>query len=71
MLTLDRSAVASSPEALGGTLVFRGSRVPVQTLLDYQAYGGQDGGQALLRGAYSGGQAESPDLAISGLTPSD
>ncbi len=51
MLTLDRSAVASSPEALGGTLVFRGSRVPVQTLLDYQAYGGQDGGQALLRGA--------------------
>ncbi len=35
MLTLDHSPVASSPEVLGGTLVFRGTRVPVQTLLDY------------------------------------
>ena len=35
MLTLDHSPVASSPAVLGGTLVFRGTRVPVQTLLDY------------------------------------
>ena len=35
MLTLDHSPVDSSPNVLGGTLVFRGTRVPVQTLLDY------------------------------------
>jgi uncharacterized protein (DUF433 family) len=35
MLTLDHSPVAASPGVLGGTLVFRGTRVPVQTLLDY------------------------------------
>ncbi|MEI6466964.1 MAG: DUF433 domain-containing protein [Verrucomicrobiota bacterium] len=35
MLTLDHSPVASSPDVLGGTLVFRSTRVPVQTLLDY------------------------------------
>jgi uncharacterized protein (DUF433 family) len=27
--------VVSSPEIMGGTPVFRGTRVPVQTLLDY------------------------------------
>lgn len=35
MLRLDHSPVSSSPDILGGTLVFRGTRVPVQTLLDY------------------------------------
>lgn len=35
MLTLDHSPVHSDPKILGGTLVFRGSRVPAQTLLDY------------------------------------
>ncbi|MFA6289063.1 MAG: DUF433 domain-containing protein [Opitutaceae bacterium] len=35
MVTLDHSPVASSPKVLGGTLVFQGTRVPVQTLLDY------------------------------------
>jgi uncharacterized protein (DUF433 family) len=35
MLTLDHSPVSSSPGVLGGTLVFRGTRVPVQTLIDY------------------------------------
>jgi uncharacterized protein (DUF433 family) len=35
MLTLDHSPVHSDPAVLGGTLVFRGTRVPVQTLLDY------------------------------------
>lgn len=35
MLTLDHSPVSSSPDVLGGTLVFRGTRVPVQSLLDY------------------------------------
>ena len=35
MLTLDHSPISSSPEVLGGALVFRHTRVPVQTLLDY------------------------------------
>jgi len=35
VLTLDHSPVHSDPELMGGTLVFRGTRVPAQTLLDY------------------------------------
>ena len=35
MFSLEKSPVTSSPKVLGGTLVFRGTRVPVQTLLDY------------------------------------
>ena len=35
MVTLDHSPVSSSPKVLGGTLVFRGTRVPAQTVLDY------------------------------------
>ncbi len=35
MLTLSRSPVHSDPAVMGGTLVFRASRVPAQTLLDY------------------------------------
>ena len=35
MVTLDHSPVHSDPEVLGGTLVFQGTRVPAQTLLDY------------------------------------
>ena len=35
MITLDHSPVHSDPEILGGTIVFRGSRVPAQTLFDY------------------------------------
>ncbi len=35
VLTLDHSPVHSDPKLMGGTLVFRGSRVPAQTLLDY------------------------------------
>jgi uncharacterized protein (DUF433 family) len=35
VFTLDHSPVQSSPDLMGGTLVFRGSRVPAQTLLDY------------------------------------
>jgi len=35
MITLERSPVHSDPDILGGTLVFRGTRVPAQTLLDY------------------------------------
>ena len=35
MITLKHSPVYSDPELMGGTLVFRGTRVPVQTLLDY------------------------------------
>ena len=34
-MTLDHSPVHSNPELMGGTLVFRGTRVPAQTLLDY------------------------------------
>lgn len=35
MVTLEHSPVRSDPAVMGGTLVFRGSRVPAQTLLDY------------------------------------
>lgn len=35
MFTLDHSPVHSNPELMGGTLVFKGTRVPAQTLLDY------------------------------------
>ena len=35
MLTFTHSPVSSSPEVMGGTLVFRGTRVPAQTLPDY------------------------------------
>ena len=35
MITLDHSPVHSNPRLMGGTLVFRGTRVPAQTLLDY------------------------------------
>ena len=38
MGTLD-SVVHSDPEILGGTPVFRGTRVPVKNLLDYLAAG--------------------------------
>jgi uncharacterized protein (DUF433 family) len=35
MVVLERSSVHSNPRVLGGTLVFQGTRVPAQTLLDY------------------------------------
>lgn len=35
MMTLNHSPVCSDPSVMGGTLVFRGSRLPAQTLLDY------------------------------------
>ena len=35
MLTLQHSPVHSDPDLMGGTLVFRGTRVPAQSLLDY------------------------------------
>ncbi|MEI8373970.1 MAG: DUF433 domain-containing protein [Planctomycetota bacterium] len=35
MITLVRSPVHSDPELMGGTLVFQGTRVPAQSLLDY------------------------------------
>jgi uncharacterized protein (DUF433 family) len=35
MLTLDHSPVHSNPAVMSGTLVFRGTRVPAPTLLDY------------------------------------
>jgi uncharacterized protein (DUF433 family) len=35
MITLTHSPVHSDPEVMGGTLVFAGTRVPAQTLLDY------------------------------------
>jgi len=40
MTVLDHSPVHSDPEVLGGTLVFAGTRVPAQTLLDYVSRGG-------------------------------
>ncbi len=39
MLTLDHSPVHSDPEIMGGTIVFRGTRVPAQTILDYLDHG--------------------------------
>ena len=35
MVTLAQSPVHSDPAILGGRLVFRGTRVPAQTVLDY------------------------------------
>ena len=35
MVTQSLSPVRSDPSVMGGTLVFRASRVPAQTLLDY------------------------------------
>ncbi len=35
MLTLAHSPVTSTPGVLGGTIVFTGTRVPAQTLIDY------------------------------------
>jgi len=29
------SVISSNPEVMGGSAVFRGTRVPVQTLIDY------------------------------------
>jgi uncharacterized protein (DUF433 family) len=31
----DSLPISSSPEIMGGTMVFAGTRVPVQTLMDY------------------------------------
>lgn len=39
MIALDHSPVQSDPRILGGTLVFKGTRVKAQTLLDYIAAG--------------------------------
>jgi uncharacterized protein (DUF433 family) len=39
MITLDHSPVQSDSRILGGTLVFKGTRVKAQTLLDYLAAG--------------------------------
>jgi uncharacterized protein (DUF433 family) len=35
MISMDHSPVHSDPKILGGTLVFRGTRVKAQTLFDY------------------------------------
>lgn len=44
MITLHHSPVHSDPALLGGTIVFKGTRVPAQTLLDYlnDGYGIQE-----------------------------
>lgn len=39
MIALDHSPVHSDPKILGGTLVFRRTRVMAQTLLDYISAG--------------------------------
>jgi uncharacterized protein (DUF433 family) len=39
MITLSHSPVRSDPDVMGDTLVFRATRVPAQTLLDYLADG--------------------------------
>lgn len=35
MLVLDHSPITSDPQLMGGTIVFNGTRVPAQTLIDY------------------------------------
>ena len=35
VIIMDSKIISSSPEVMGGTPVFAGTRVPVQTLLDY------------------------------------
>ena len=35
MIKLNHSPIHSDPDILGGTLIFRGTRVPAQTLLSY------------------------------------
>ncbi len=35
MINIEHSPVCSDPGLMGGTLVFRGTRVPAQTLLHY------------------------------------
>jgi uncharacterized protein (DUF433 family) len=42
MLTQSNAVITKDPEILGGTPVFRGTRVPFQALLDYL-----EGGQTL------------------------
>lgn len=32
---MDKSVISCNPDVMGGTPVFSGTRVPVQTLLDY------------------------------------
>ncbi len=39
MINLEQSPVHSDPEVMGGALVFRGTRVKVQALLDYLSAG--------------------------------
>jgi uncharacterized protein (DUF433 family) len=41
-MTLSNSVIVRDPEVLGGTPIFRGTRVPFQALLDYL-----EGGQTL------------------------
>jgi len=36
---MDEAIISRSPDVMGGTPVFSGTRVPVQTLLDYLAGG--------------------------------
>lgn len=42
MTTQKQSLITSTPDILGGTPVFRGTRVPVQTLIEYL-----EGGQTI------------------------
>ena len=42
MTTVKQSLITSTPDILGGTPVFRGTRVPVQTLIEYL-----EGGQTI------------------------
>lgn len=42
MATSPQPLITSSPDVLGGTPVFRGTRVPVQTLIEYL-----EGGQTI------------------------
>lgn len=60
-MTLMEHAIARDPEIMHGTPVFRGTRVPVQTLFDYL-----EGGETL-EDFLAGFPSVTPELAIAAL----
>jgi uncharacterized protein (DUF433 family) len=60
-MTLARNVIVKDPQTLGGTPVFRGTRVPIQTLFDYL-----EGGETL-KDFLEGFPTVSREMAISAL----
>jgi uncharacterized protein (DUF433 family) len=60
-MTLARNVIVKDPQTLRGTPVFRGTRVPIQTLFDYL-----EGGETL-KDFLEGFPTVSREMAISAL----